>query len=176
MMTITVSSIGAAVRKGFTIVELIIVITVIAILATIAIVSYNGAQNNANDSAVKSDLDGVSGLLESHAVNVSSTQVYPSNTTELGALGITASKKSYDITVANNFVYCVNTTNYQSYALLGLSKSGKVFLMTQDGFTSTALTKTAFANASTICSGLSLTLVSAGMNPAGTWQSWVGGS
>lgn len=162
-------------RKGFTIVELIIVISVIAILATIAIVSYNGAQGKANDTAVRSDLDSAAGLLESHRVNTSTSLKFPSTTTELEALGISVSKKSYDTTTANNFVYCVNTTDYQSYALLGLSKSGNVYMMTQDGFTTTALTKTAFANASTICSGLSLSLVSAGMNPAGTWQTWAHG-
>src|SRR5690606_13594759 len=97
-------------------------------------------------------------------------------TSELTALDIRVSKKSYDVTTANNFVYCANTTDYQSYALLGLSKSGKVFLMTEDGFADTALTKTRFSNAASICSGLGLSLVSSGMNPAGTWQAWAHGS
>ena len=43
-------------KQGFTIVELLIVIVVIAILAAITIVSYNGITNSANDSSVKSDL------------------------------------------------------------------------------------------------------------------------
>ena len=42
--------------SGFTIVELLIVIVVIAILATISIVAYNGIQNMAHDSVVQSDL------------------------------------------------------------------------------------------------------------------------
>lgn len=42
-------------NRGFTIVELLIVIVVIAILATITIVSYNSIANRANDSARKSD-------------------------------------------------------------------------------------------------------------------------
>ncbi len=41
-------------RRGFTIVELLIVIVVIAILAVITIVAYNGIQNRAKDSAVQS--------------------------------------------------------------------------------------------------------------------------
>lgn len=42
--------------SGFTIVELLIVIVVIAILATISIVAYTGIQTRANASAVLSDL------------------------------------------------------------------------------------------------------------------------
>jgi len=39
--------------KGFTIVELLIVVVVIAILATISIVAYTGIQNRANDAKIK---------------------------------------------------------------------------------------------------------------------------
>lgn len=162
-------------HKGFTIVELIVVITVIGILATIATVSYNGVQQKAHDSAVQSDLDSIAGLLESHRVNVASAQQFPSTTAELGALDIRVSKKSYDTSVANNLVYCVNTTDYQSFALAGLSKSGAVFLATQDGFATTSLTKGNFANAAALCTSLGLSLVSSGMNPAGTWQTWARG-
>lgn len=42
--------------KGFTIVELLVAIVVIAILATISFVAYNGIQHKAHDAAVKSDL------------------------------------------------------------------------------------------------------------------------
>ncbi len=41
-------------ERGFTIVELLIVVVVIAILAAITIVSYNGITNRANASAAKS--------------------------------------------------------------------------------------------------------------------------
>lgn len=43
-------------RTGFTIVELLIVVVVIAILAAITIVAYNGISKSAQISAVKSDL------------------------------------------------------------------------------------------------------------------------
>ena len=43
-------------QTGFTIVELLIVIVVIAILAAITIVAYNGIQNRANNSARYSEL------------------------------------------------------------------------------------------------------------------------
>ena len=44
-------------RRGFTIVELLIVVVVIAILAAITIVAYNGITANARDSALKADLN-----------------------------------------------------------------------------------------------------------------------
>lgn len=45
--------------RGFTIIELIIVIVVIGILAAITIVTYNGIQARAIDKGVQSDIDGV---------------------------------------------------------------------------------------------------------------------
>ncbi|PPG44387.1 type II secretion system protein [Rathayibacter sp. AY2B5] len=43
-------------RSGFTIVELLIVIVVIAILAAITIVGYNGITKQAVEASMKSDL------------------------------------------------------------------------------------------------------------------------
>ena len=56
----------SAVRKkgGFTIVELLIVIVVIAILASITIVAYTGIQANARDSIRKSDIAAIEKALE----------------------------------------------------------------------------------------------------------------
>ena len=49
---------------GFTIVELMIVIVVIAILAAISIVAYTGVQGRAYDTTVQSDLRGFANQLE----------------------------------------------------------------------------------------------------------------
>jgi prepilin-type N-terminal cleavage/methylation domain-containing protein len=43
-------------QKGFTIVELLIVIVIIGVLAAITVVAYNGIQNRANNSARYGDL------------------------------------------------------------------------------------------------------------------------
>lgn len=54
--------------SGFTIVELLIVIVVIAILAAITIVAYNGVSARANDSRRKSDLSQLARSLSAYAV------------------------------------------------------------------------------------------------------------
>lgn len=51
-------------RGGFTIVELLIVIVVIAILAGLVIVTYSGIQQRARDTERKTDLKAIQGHLE----------------------------------------------------------------------------------------------------------------
>jgi prepilin-type N-terminal cleavage/methylation domain-containing protein len=51
-------------RDGFTIVELLIVIVVIAILATITIVAFNGVQGRARDSQRMADINAIAKGLE----------------------------------------------------------------------------------------------------------------
>lgn len=55
--------------KGFTIVELLIVIVVIAILASISVVAYNGIQKRAKDSQRKSDVAEIIKLLSIRKVD-----------------------------------------------------------------------------------------------------------
>lgn len=55
--------------KGFTIVELIIVVVVIGILAAIIIVSYNGVQQGARDKSLLSDIDSVEGELTRYSTS-----------------------------------------------------------------------------------------------------------
>lgn len=56
-------------NKGFTIVELLIVIVVIAILAALALVSYNGMQKRAIDSRIKSDLSQLTKAMSAARIN-----------------------------------------------------------------------------------------------------------
>lgn len=57
-------------RSGFTIVELLIVIVIIAILAAITIVAYNGIQQRARDSARKQDLATLAKAIKVYSVDV----------------------------------------------------------------------------------------------------------
>ena len=55
--------------SGFTIVELLIVIVVIAILAAVAIVSYNGIKQRSRDAVRKQDLQSLAKALSLHNVD-----------------------------------------------------------------------------------------------------------
>lgn len=52
--------------KGFTIVELLIVIVVIGILATLVIVTFTGIQQKARDSKRKTDIGAIQSTLENY--------------------------------------------------------------------------------------------------------------
>ena len=66
--------------KGFTIVELLVVIVVIGILAAITIVAYNGVQNRAKATANNANAQEVQNKAEIYAADAGNG-VYPSNGT-----------------------------------------------------------------------------------------------
>ena len=80
--------------QGFTIVELLIVVVVIAILAAITIVSYNGITNRANASAASSLAASVGKKAEAYNAEESR---YPLTTAELTGA---ATSKSYNVATA----------------------------------------------------------------------------
>ncbi len=64
-------------KNGFTIVELLIVIVVIAILAAITIVAYNGIRDRAQESAAKSTTASAAKRVATYAI--SNAETYPTN-------------------------------------------------------------------------------------------------
>ena len=111
-------------RRGFTIVELLIVIVVIGILAAIVIVAYNGVTQQARVASIKSDLDGAVKQLSIDQVNNSA---YPATvaaanndaglkaspgTTYQYAVDNSASPQTFCITATNGTTsYFVSSTN-----------------------------------------------------------------
>ncbi len=153
-------------RGGFTIVELLIVVVVIAILAAITIVVYNGVSAQANDSVVQSDLRQFSQTMERYKVE---NGQYP---TVLDAtLGITFTKSAYKVdSAAVNLRYCRDSQGI-NYALFATSKSGSPFYYSSNG----GLRATYNMNGWSVCSLVGLTEVNPQYNGfgSGVWAAWV---
>jgi prepilin-type N-terminal cleavage/methylation domain-containing protein len=120
---------SSAAARGFTIVELLIVIVVIAILAAISVVAYNGIQNRANDSAIQNDLKAVAKKLELYRAEAG---VYPFGNTQLATLDLRVSKSSYGngfgSSQQHNLIYCrLSASGPIEFALVTASKSGNLF-------------------------------------------------
>ena len=149
--------------KGFTIVELLIVIVVIGILAAIVIVAYNGMQNRAYDTSVKNDLETMVKKIEMQATLSGGVYQALSVSTD-----IKINKSAYDV-AENNLYYCRNTTTNQ-YAIGVRSKSKKDFKVV-NGQVSENATKLYGADTCALVS-------SSGSSQVGwtllttTWDSW----
>ncbi len=102
-----------SVDSAFTIIELILVIVVIGILATLTIVAYNGVQQKAHQSAVLSDLDNSAAIM-AHEININGA--YPATVSAAdGGKGLpTNSGTTYQYTVNNSSTppsFCLTGTN-----------------------------------------------------------------
>lgn len=100
-------------QSGFTIVELLIVVVVIAILAAITIVAYTGIRDRADASAMQSELTSTAKKLATAKVD-SGTEQYPLN---LSAAGVTNTSINYSSTIGSDRGdYCIdNTRGQQSF-------------------------------------------------------------
>lgn len=116
--------------EGFTIVELLIVIVVIAILAAITVVSYNGITARANDAAIQSDLRNFGQKIEAERAQTGSIPA----TADLDALNFRSTQSAYGNHYVNssgewNLIYCRNDV---AFAVGATSKSGAAFKYVSD--------------------------------------------
>lgn len=98
---------GSKQTSGFTIVELLIVIVIIAILAAITVVAFNGVQQRARESSVKSALSQAQRKLETYKVDNSG---YPTTGNLANAQIANSSDVTYQYT-SNGTTYCMTATN-----------------------------------------------------------------
>jgi len=110
---------------GFTIVELLVVIVVIGVLATITIISYSGVQNRAVEASLKSDLNNASKKLKIDQVV---DGVYPAT------LSNADDGKGIKASTGNSFTYYVssNLSGGQSFALQATNLNGMTYRITND--------------------------------------------
>lgn len=105
-------------KHGFTIVELLIVVVVIAILAAITIVSYNGITKNATNSGIQSTLSSAAGKIEIYKVN-DPASLYPASLASAGLTLVDGDGTLYVYTTS------VDSTQY----CLASSKSGRTYFI-----------------------------------------------
>jgi prepilin-type N-terminal cleavage/methylation domain-containing protein len=96
-------------KSGFTIVELLIVIVVIAVLAAISIVAYTGVQQKTRTSAVSSALSQANKKLATYMVENNS---YPPDLTTININDTSSMSYQYSVNnSANPATYCITATN-----------------------------------------------------------------
>ena len=89
--------------RGFTIVELLIVIVIIAILAAITIVAYNGITNRANQSSAKAAANSAIKKIEAYnADDQGGNGAYPQTTSTLTAAAATTTYQLTGVTFASD--------------------------------------------------------------------------
>lgn len=166
--------------KGFTIVELAIVIIVIGILAAIILVGYSAVVDNANDTSVKSDLQKVDDAFKLYGLDTNGS--FPDTLTKLNGLGLQlSSSKSYKTTNQANMYICTNS-DASEYAVVSMSKSGKRFMVKSKGglsdFTASTVWNATTANWTATCAAIDATYVPLVGNITGAvgtgWLAWTG--
>lgn len=117
-------------KRGFTIIELLIVIVVIGILAAITIVSYTGVQKGAIDKAVLSDADAVSGEVARYGtlrtgLYDSGIVWYSPSGTNANISFIPTKNDVIDVNVSTS-EYCIRVFNTTSKTYKTLATAAKV--------------------------------------------------
>lgn len=159
-------------NAGFTIVELLIVVVLIAILATISVVAYTNIQNRANDAAVQSDLKNIGKKFQEFQATTGRLPVSSADYTPMN-LHTTRSSYANNTSPDYNLAYCPDSPT-GTFVLVAVSRSTNVYVF-KDGASKPGVGPvTALA---TTCSnnGQSTTSNPDWFYHMGSWRAWIGG-
>ena len=156
-------------ERGFTLVELLIVIVVIAILAAIVMVAYGNVTSKARDSGYQSDASEIVKYIETYnadagsyptAVNSGGTFDNPSGVTLTASLPanirmtkVTAAPTTYTIassacSTASTWAICqTSSSNVKNYAVWLCSAGANVYYLKTTGTSGSGALQTANAGA-----------------------------
>lgn len=159
--------------SGFTIVELLIVIVVIAVLAAITIIAFNGVQDRARAAAVTAALNQASKKLELYSVDNGG---YPAALSDAGVSNGTNVTYQYTAGTAPSATYCTTATQgTTSYWISSTSKTPTQGGCPGHGQGGVAAITNLAVNPS-FESGLGACGASWGTGGAGTWASGTSGA
>jgi prepilin-type N-terminal cleavage/methylation domain-containing protein len=158
-------------RSGFTIVELLIVIVVIAILAMISVVAYNGIQNRTDDAAIQADIRQIGQRLLHEKIE---TDVYPvfTGTTSGPGFKFPVNQNVYHQSGYNLYICQSDTDPQNGFAIAARSRSGAIFAWSSNGgFIDYA---TSWSTSSTVCPGVGYPTFNFtyGRGNTGVWAGW----
>lgn len=95
--------------KGFTLVEMIIVVVIVAILVTLVVIAYSAIQNNARKASLESDTSNAASMLEAHH---SANRAYPWGPDLVNdEQGLKRSNDTVYEYNSNEISYCLTATN-----------------------------------------------------------------
>ncbi len=106
-------------------------IVVIAILAAISIIAYNGIQDRANDAAVQSDLKNIGQKIQEFQI-LNEALPNPANSAHFSPMSISVSRSAYGNHYVSgggseyNLLYC-RPNPPATFVLVAASRSGNVF-------------------------------------------------
>lgn len=107
-------------RKGFTVVELVIVVIVVAILTAIVVVAYRGITGSAQEASMKSDLQANAAKVTRHKVKNGSYPISSEGTGFVASNGVTL---AYD---GGGEAFCISLQDESRGKIFSIDESEKI--------------------------------------------------